>query len=132
MANANRGLVEARGTHGRDPLPGPSRGAKIGARITGISPRPYPGAGRRKSGWLALVWDALARTVRDDVAWRQVRPREVLTLLEPVGGEVPLDVLPSGNTPRPGDHLVALWDGAEDELQGQVAAVRRRIAELEG
>ena len=58
-------------------------------------------------GWLASTRDALVRTVRADVAWRGGRPADAVRLLEPVRGEVPLDVLPGGNVPRLGDHILS-------------------------
>ena len=58
-------------------------------------------------GWLVSTRDALARTVRADVAWRGGRPADAVRLLEPVRGQVPLDVLPGGNVPRLGDHILS-------------------------
>lgn len=57
--------------------------------------------------WLLPVRDALARTVRADVAWRRGDAAQVLALLDSVRGVVPVDVVPGGNVPRLGDHLLS-------------------------
>lgn len=59
------------------------------------------------AAWLLPVREALARIVRADIAARRGDAVRVLELLEPVRGEVPIDVVPGGNVPRLGDHVLS-------------------------